>query len=322
MNPASARKALAALALAALVLVVVAVVVYLVLSGSDGERQLRSERPGERTSGETTGNALSELSPPVDAPEEGDTTEEQAPQNGTVPEQTAANPPVPAPEEPPRPSGDKDPPPEYAYSPDPLGRLAGAEDGAPENGATDDGAGGPGTTASAPALDYTGMELLAANFVSSAYGYTGEDPEEYYSGLDYSVVKSSYEQSPGGELLSKNRRLLADGARPGARQLRSELPGVRSAAKLESVEYVREVPWEELSDTVPAEGRAPAYEVVLRYTTGEGWSYEAGESELSGPTATYEQRVVMLEWTVASSGERAEGGWKLVRGELPTRVSS
>lgn len=160
-------------------------------------------------------------------------------------------------------------------------------------------------------LENTGIRNVATRFVSAAYGYEGSDAEEYASGVAALVEPGVFPDSPGGRLIDRNRDRIASGGSLGG------------AARLEAVEFVREVPFSEISPPLDYQDEAPAYELVVRYSTGENFTFdESGEAVMEGGGPTYEQRMIVIEKPdpYDPDGGRLPPGWRLVTAETPEEV--
>lgn len=129
--------------------------------------------------------------------------------------------------------------------------------------------------------EHTGARLVAADFVRFAYGYTGEDVEEYLSGVGRATAQPEFfrqddlHRSGGGRVVSETADRLERGE------------AVRSAARLEDFEFLTDPSSEPEED-----GTYPA-----RITFSVGEEFEAdGSGNLAGDVSRYEQRIWLLPW--------------------------
>lgn len=124
------------------------------------------------------------------------------------------------------------------------------------------------------------VELAATNFVTYAYGYTGDDLSEYQRNLNRVALFPDFYSSPGAEAVRDFQEDIQKG-------------GVKSAAVLESFE---------IEDQTPATVRGVAYFVV-----GERY-LKAGA--VAGEVNRYAQPLNLQSfgphWKVVATGEREE----------------
>ncbi len=117
------------------------------------------------------------------------------------------------------------------------------------------------------------IRFAAAEFVSAAYGYSGDDPNEYNQGVGRTVVWPAFYSSAGGAEIARYAEQV-------------ESTGTEGAAKLTSFE---------VETATPEHTTGYAY-----FETGEGHDPRTGE--LTGRTVTYRQ-----EMNLSRVGER----WKV-----------
>lgn len=155
----------------------------------------------------------------------------------------------------------------------------------PEGAAHEPGSYDPlGTGASSGDLSETDRERVrfaAAEFVSAAYGYSGENPDEYNQGVGETVVWPVFYESGGA---AEVRRYAGQ----------VERTGTRSAAELTRFEI---------------EGATPGLAAGYAYfETGEGRDTRTGE--LTGEKLAYRQQMTLARsgasWKVKSVGEIEE----------------
>lgn len=108
------------------------------------------------------------------------------------------------------------------------------------------------------------VELVVSEFITSAYGYTGDDPTEYVRDVEANVVAPDFYDSPAGVDVTERTQKVNES-------------GVRSSAKLESFEITK---------TEPERVMGTAY-----YATGG--SYERN-GELKGEQTSYSQEIRLV----------------------------
>ena len=155
-----------------------------------------------------------------------------------------------------------------------------SKEAAPESGSPEPSATG------APVDDHAETEgervrFAAAEFVSAAYGYSGEDPDAYNQGVGRTVVWPAFFDSTGAAEVTRY-----------AEQVKNA--GTRSAAKLTRFEA---------EETTPENATGYAY-----FETGEG--YDARTGGLTGARIAYRQRMTLSRigetWKVEAAGEVKE----------------
>ncbi len=123
--------------------------------------------------------------------------------------------------------------------------------------------------------------FAAAEFVSAAYGYTGEDPNEYNQGVGRTVVWPAFYSSAGGAEIARYAEQV-------------ESTGTEGAAKLTSFEAEKVTP-----------ENATGY---AHFETGEGHDPRTGE--LTGSRSAYRQEINLSRvgetWKVEAAGEVEE----------------
>lgn len=275
--------------LIATVLLLVGVLIAFIALLNNDEQERGSGEPGVQTPPREQTQGGTDLGAPEGGgggPEQAEPPEENRPVSEGGPDGDAGDGSAAPPEGPPQ-------------SPDPLGLEGGSEEGSSEEGST-------------PALENTGIRSVATKFVGAAYGYTGSDGEEYASEVAGLVEIASFPESPGGQLIDRNRDRLQGG------------DSLQSAARLESMSYVGEVPFEDLSPPLDYQDEGEAHEVDVRYVAAESWAYnDDGEPVLQGERTTYEQRMVFLEKLDPydpAREDRLTPGWRVVEASLPEEV--
>ncbi len=125
------------------------------------------------------------------------------------------------------------------------------------------------------------IRFAAAEFVSAAYGYSGEDPDAYNQGVGRTVVWPAFFDSAGAAETTRYAEQV-------------ESAGTRSAARLTRFEA---------EETTPENATGHAY-----FETGEGYDPRTGE--LTGQRVAYRQRMTLSRigetWKVESAGEVEE----------------
>jgi hypothetical protein len=125
------------------------------------------------------------------------------------------------------------------------------------------------------------VRFAAAEFVSAAYGYSGEDSDEYNQGVGRTVVWPAFYDSVGAAEVTRYAEQV-------------ENAGTRSAAKLTRFE---------VEETTPENATGYAY-----FETGEGYDPRTGD--LTGARVAYRQRMTLSRigatWKVESAGEVEE----------------
>jgi hypothetical protein len=125
------------------------------------------------------------------------------------------------------------------------------------------------------------VRFAAAEFVSAAYGYSGEDPDAYNQGVGRTVVWPAFFDSAGAAEVTRY-----------AEQVKNA--GTRSAARLTRFEA---------EETTPENATGYAY-----FETGEGYDPRTGD--LTGTRIAYRQRMTLSRigetWKVESAGEVEE----------------
>lgn len=124
--------------------------------------------------------------------------------------------------------------------------------------------------------------LTVWKFVSSAYGFSGNDKTAYARGVEQNVVLPDFYESPGGEAIAQRVQNFEE----------EEVPG---AAKLEDFEI-------ESTDPERVVGTAS-------YVTGESF---ARSGDLRGDKSEYRQRITIVPqgeiYKVSAASEREEMG--------------
>lgn len=125
------------------------------------------------------------------------------------------------------------------------------------------------------------IRFAAAEFVSAAYGYSGEDPDEYNQGVGRTVVWPAFYSSAGGAEIARYAEQV-------------ESTGTEGAAKLTGFEAEK---------ATPDNATGYAY-----FETGEGHDSRTGE--LTGRTVPYRQEMTLSRvgetWKVEATGEVEE----------------
>lgn len=132
-----------------------------------------------------------------------------------------------------------------------------------------------------PEIERERVRFAAAEFVSAAYGYSGEDPDEYNQGVGETVVWPAFYSSAGAGEISRYAEQV-------------EKTGTRSAARLTRFE---------VEETAPGNVTGYAY-----FETGEGRDPRTGK--LTGEKVAYRQQMTLARsgasWKVKSVGEVEE----------------
>ena len=125
------------------------------------------------------------------------------------------------------------------------------------------------------------VRFAVAEFVSAAYGYSGDDPDAYNQGVGRTVVWPAFFQSTGAAEITRYAGQV-------------EKAGTRSAARLTRFEA---------EETTPENATGHAY-----FETGEGYDPHTGE--LTGERVAYRQRMTLSRigetWKVESAEEVEE----------------
>ena len=154
-----------------------------------------------------------------------------------------------------------------------------------EEAASEPGSSEPSSTG-VPVEDHAETEgervrFAAAEFVSAAYGYSGEDPDAYNQGVGRTVVWPAFFDSAGAAEVTRY-----------AEQVKTA--GTRSGARL--VHF-------EAEETTPENATGYAH-----FETGEGYDPRTGD--LTGWRVAYRQRMTLSRigetWKVESAGEVEE----------------
>jgi hypothetical protein len=194
--------------------------------------------------------------------------------------------------DPPKPSGDTGDEPESAQKP-PEGQPV-----SQQNGERPPASAGESPEQSYEAVDPLGIEdeqvergvengarLAATNFITYAYGYTGDDKAKYLGAVKRAVLDPEFFQSPGGRTVQQTAALI------------DERGSIKNAARIEAFRVVK----------VDPEGDGLVG--VARFSVGTAWAppeeWQDGEPKLAGPVTSYEQRVSLIPW-----GNGADA-WKL-----------
>jgi len=132
-----------------------------------------------------------------------------------------------------------------------------------------------------PDLHSERVRFAAAEFVSAAYGYTGDDPAAYNQGVGRTVVWPAFYDSAGAAEIERYAAQVGDG-------------GTRSAARLTRFEA---------EETTSENSTGHAH-----FETGEGYDPRTGE--LTGVRVAYRQRLALSQigeaWKVEAAGEVEE----------------
>lgn len=155
----------------------------------------------------------------------------------------------------------------------------------PEGAAHEPGSYDPLGTGASPddlsEIDWERVRFAAAEFISAAYGYSGEDPDEYNQGVGETVVWPAFYSSAGAGQVSRYAEQV-------------EKTGTRSAARLTRFE---------VEETAPGSVTGYAY-----FETGEGHDPRTGK--LTGERLAYRQEMTLARsgasWKVRSIGEVEE----------------
>lgn len=130
-----------------------------------------------------------------------------------------------------------------------------------------------------------GARLAATNFITYAYGYTGDDKAKYLAAVKRAVLDPEFFQSPGGRGVQQTAALI------------DERGSIKNSARIEAFRVVR----------VDPEGDGLVG--VARFSVGTAWAppeeWKDGEPALAGLATTYEQRFSLIPW-----GNGADA-WKL-----------
>jgi hypothetical protein len=157
--------------------------------------------------------------------------------------------------------------------------------GHPEGAAHEPGSYDPLGTGASPGdlseIDRERIRFAASEFVSAAYGYSGEDPDEYNQGVGETVVWPAFYSSAGAGEISRYARQV-------------EETGTRSAARLTRFEVEK---------TAPGSAAGYAY-----FETGEGHDPRTGK--LTGERLAYRQEMTLsrsgASWKVKAVGKVEE----------------
>lgn len=157
----------------------------------------------------------------------------------------------------------------------------------------------------------TGQRGFVSSFVGAAYGYTGEDVEEYRSGYEGRIDTGTYYDSPGGQTLRYYASLVDDGGAQNAAVLREYriLSGEAVEQQVAASELRGFVP-RQLMDSETPEG-ATVSEVI--YAVGNRYGDPAKDEDFGqvyGDVEYLKQRLFM-----ARTGEG--GGWVILAASSP-----
>ena len=130
-----------------------------------------------------------------------------------------------------------------------------------------------------------GSRLAATNFITYAYGYTGDDKEKYLIAVKKAVLDPEFFRSPGGKTIQQTADLI------------DRRGGIRNGSQLESFRVVK----------VDSDGDGLVG--VARFSVGSGWTppkeWKTGEPTLAGPVVKYEQQLSLIPWGTGADA------WKL-----------
>jgi hypothetical protein len=231
---------------------------YLVVSWGGDEERATAAPEGAR--------AVEQTKPPA-TQEETQAVPDEAAYAATPKEQRAPS------------SGEKETTPEVpaGVAPEPRGR---SEEPAPEPGSPEPLGTGVPVEARAE-TEGERVRFAAAEFVSAAYGYSGEDPDAYNQGVGRTVVWPAFFDSAGAAEVTRYAEQV-------------ENSGTRSAARLTRFEA---------EETAPGNATGYAY-----FETGEGYDPRTGD--LTGERIAYRQWMTLSRigetWKVESAGEVEE----------------
>jgi hypothetical protein len=156
-----------------------------------------------------------------------------------------------------------------------------------------------------------GQRGFVNSFVGAAYGYTGEDVEEYRSGYEGRIDTATYYDSPGGETLGYYASLVEDG-------------GAENAAVLEGYTILsgepvgQEIPPDQLEGFVPqrlmqSETPPGASVSEVTYAVGDRYGDPAEDEDFGkvyGEVKYLKQRLLLAQ--------REEGsGWIILAASAP-----
>ena len=113
----------------------------------------------------------------------------------------------------------------------------------------------------------SGQRLSASNYVTYAFGYTGNDVQEYRKNVEQTVLPDDFYASPGGGYVEQT-----------AERMKETTNGVQSAAILKDFEILRQ--------------RDQDYQVLLTFDVGDTY----GTTGVEGEVSRYQQEVRLSEW--------------------------
>lgn len=115
------------------------------------------------------------------------------------------------------------------------------------------------------------VSLITSGFVSSAYGYSGDDPDAYLGGVMEVSIANGLLSSPGGERIKRYAAVVRGS-------------GLRSAAELRALD---------VTDTDRVAGLRQV-DVVAYFLTGERY---AADGSVEDPTGSYRQRLLLSPYS-------------------------
>lgn len=155
-----------------------------------------------------------------------------------------------------------------------------------------------------------GQRGFVSSFVGAAYGYTGEDPEEYRAGYESRIETGTYYDSAGADALQEYEALVEDGGAENAAILKDYR--ATSGEPLET--EVDAAALEEFAPQEVMESEAPEGATVaeVTYAVGERYgdpSKDEDFGDVYGDVDYLKQRLFL---------SREEGsGWRLVAASAP-----
>lgn len=119
------------------------------------------------------------------------------------------------------------------------------------------------------------VSLITSGFVSSAYGYSGDDPDAYLGGVMEVSLANGLFSSPGGERIKRYAEVVRDS-------------GLRSAAELRALDATRTRP------VGSPTGDLRQVEAVAYFLTGKRY---AADGSVEDPTGSYRQRLFLSPYS-------------------------
>ena len=155
-----------------------------------------------------------------------------------------------------------------------------------------------------------GQRGFVSTFIGAAYGYTGEDVEEYRAGYENRIDTSTYYDSAGGQVLEEYAAMVEDGGAENAAILKDYriTSGEPVETQVNATEIEQFAPQQVMKQEIPPD--ATVSEVT--YAVGDRYgdpSKDEDFGEVYGNVDYLKQRLFL---------SRAEGqGWKIIAASAP-----